>query len=106
METLQQQLTSAESKSGFDVDVSFQMQALTLDIIARTSLGLNENVYEKNNQLLHSVREFFRLSNNIAVDLAMFFPFLKTVLTFINNNLTSLVYGLTKLIENQTNFLI
>jgi P2-related tail formation protein len=94
LETLKKQLTDRQRKQNgvqmpFDVDVSAKMQAFTLDIIGRTSLGLHENVYEKTNDFMHSVREFFLMSNNIAVDLAMFLPFLKAVLTFINHYLTS-----------------
>ena len=93
VDILNRKLAEEQSKEGdkasFDVNVSHKIQAFTLDVIGRTSLGLKEDVYDKNNVLMISVREFFIMSANIAIDLALFLPFLKTIFKFINEHLTS-----------------
>lgn len=58
-------------------------------VISRTSFGLEEKVYEPDNHLVAIVSEYFRFAGNIFVELGTLIPVMKSVLTFVNNNLSS-----------------
>jgi len=72
-----------------EFDIHNITQAFTLDVISRTSFGLEEKVYEPDNHLMRIVKEYFQFAGNIFVELAMLVPVLKAILTYINNNLSS-----------------
>lgn len=74
----------------FESDVYPVMQATTLDVILRTAVNMKtHNVHDEKDEILDAVRMFFSEAQNTAVDLAMYLPFLKPIMTFINNHLTS-----------------
>ena len=72
------------------IDVEHRMQSITLDMICKTALSLNEDLNPKTTEeLLLSLNEYLNNAMNPIVDLALFFPFLRTVLRFINDYLTA-----------------
>ena len=58
-------------------------------VISRTSFALEEKVYEPDNHLVAIVSEYFRFAGNVLVELGTLIPVLKSLLTFVNNNLSS-----------------
>lgn len=82
-------LVDLKDQKSVELDAYNLMQAFTLDVISRTSFGLEEKVYEPDNHLMHIVKEYFMFAGNIFVEIASLIPFLRNVLTFVNNNLTS-----------------
>lgn len=72
------------------INIEDRMQALTLDVINKCALNLNYNKpQESNDKLLVALNEFLNNAMNPAVDLALFFPFLRPVFRLINNYLTA-----------------
>lgn len=82
-------LVDLKDQTTAELDAYNLMQAFTLDVISRTSFGLEEKVYDPQNHLMHIVKEYFRFAGNIFVEIASLVPFLRNVLTFVNNNLSS-----------------
>ena len=74
----------------FESEVYPVMQATTLDVILRTACNMkNHDVYDEKDPILHAVRQFFSEAQNNAVWLAMYVPFLRPLMTFVNNYLTA-----------------
>lgn len=89
IEALKRNASVTESNGTFTVDVNPVMQATSLDTICRVALNMKPNVHEPGNDILNAVKEFFSGAQNKAVDVAILLPFLKPLMTFINNYLTS-----------------
>lgn len=89
IDSLKKTATKTETDGTFVVDVNPVMQATSLDTICRIALNMKPNVHEPGNEVLNAVKEFFSGSQNTAVDLAILLPFLKPIMTMINNHLTS-----------------
>lgn len=66
-----------------------RMQATSLDVIARTALNMEEDVHNEKNEVLRAVKEYFSDAMNVAVNASTLFPFLRPVMTFINDYLTA-----------------
>ena len=73
----------------FEANFYPAMQAASLDVIARTALNIETDVHNEKNELLHAVREYFSEAQNIAIELATLLPFLRPLMTFVNNNMTA-----------------
>lgn len=80
---------TSDSDRCVEVNIYPIAQATSLDIIAKTALNMNEDVHREDNVLLNAVRQFFSEAQNIAIDIATLLPFLRPVMTFVNNNLTA-----------------
>ncbi|XP_055933941.1 cytochrome P450 3A41-like isoform X1 [Argiope bruennichi] len=66
------------------------VQGLTLDVIADCALAMKSHCQENPQDIfLVAVRDFFRYANNRAVEYAIMFPFVATVMSFISNYLTA-----------------
>ncbi|GBM66667.1 Cytochrome P450 3A12 [Araneus ventricosus] len=66
------------------------VQGLTLDVIADCALAMKTHCQENPKDIfLISVRDFFRYAHNRAVDYAIMFPFVRSIMTFINKYMTS-----------------
>ncbi|RWS18740.1 hypothetical protein B4U80_08632, partial [Leptotrombidium deliense] len=82
------QLISEIEKEGskgkhFNVDVLEKLQAFTLDVISKTALEIETDVYEKNNELMNAVRDFFEHAWNPVVETVLLVDFLKPIVEFI-----------------------
>ncbi|XP_054160905.1 thromboxane-A synthase-like [Oppia nitens] len=74
----------------FLVNVTDRMQSITLDIICRIGLDMRDtDVHDEDSQLKRAAQEFMASATNLVVIWASFLPFLRPVLTFINNYLTA-----------------
>ncbi|CAG2115301.1 unnamed protein product [Medioppia subpectinata] len=72
------------------VKVDDRMQSITLDIICKCGLNMYDtDVHEENSQLKSAAKEFMASAHNSVVIFATFFPFLRPILSFINNYLTA-----------------
>jgi cytochrome P450 len=72
------------------IEVSDRMQSITLDVICKCALNIFDNdVHQKDSQLKSAAQEFMESAQNVAVDAAVFFPFLRPILAFINNYMTA-----------------
>lgn len=77
-------------KSGKPIDIFEKSQALTLKIICKSVLAMNINCLKNpNDEFLLTVREFFEFAMNPAVNIAIFFPLLATLMALINDHLTN-----------------
>lgn len=61
----------------------------SLDVIAQTALNIETDVHDEKNELLHAVRQYFSEAQNIAIELATLLPFLRPLMTFVNNHMTA-----------------
>lgn len=66
-----------------------KMQATSLDVIARTALNMESNVHDEKDPVLRAVKEYFSEAMNIAVNASTVFPFLRPIMTFINDYMTA-----------------
>ena len=89
IDSLKKRATNTQPDGTFLVDVEPVMQATSLDTICRLALNMKPDVHQPGNDILNAVKEFFNGSQNTAVDLAILLPFLKPLMTFVNNHLTS-----------------
>ncbi|CAG2163789.1 unnamed protein product [Oppiella nova] len=72
------------------VKVEDRMQSITLDIICKVGLNMHDtDVHEDNSELRSAAKEFMVSATNVVVICASFFPFLRPILSFINNYLTA-----------------
>nr|XP_042905392.1 cytochrome P450 3A2 [Parasteatoda tepidariorum] len=78
----------AENNEMFDI---YELiQGLTLDVIADCALAMKTHCQENpKDQFLIAVRDFFRYSQNEAVDLAIMFPFVAKIMGFIADHMTA-----------------
>ncbi|KAF8781362.1 cytochrome P450 3A41-like isoform X1 [Argiope bruennichi] len=66
------------------------VQGLTLDVIAGCALAMETHCQENPQDIfLASVRDFFRYAQNRAVEYAIMFPFVASIMTFVSNYMTS-----------------
>ncbi|GBN73855.1 Cytochrome P450 3A5, partial [Araneus ventricosus] len=78
----------ADKNEMFDMYQLFQ--GLTLDVIADCALAMKTHCQENPQDIfLKTVRDFFRIAYNRAVDYAIMFPFVAAVMSFISNYLTA-----------------
>ncbi|GFS45437.1 cytochrome P450 3A41 [Nephila pilipes] len=85
-------VTVAEVSKKAEKNEMFDMyelvQGLTLDVIADCALAMKTHCQENPKDIfLISVRDFFRYAHNRAVDYAIMFPFVATIMAFISNYL-------------------
>jgi cytochrome P450 family 3 subfamily A len=74
----------------FVTEVYPRVQATSLDVIARTSLNMTSvDVHDDKDVLTCAVRSYFSDAQNIAVAAAIYLPFLRPIMTFINDHLTA-----------------
>ncbi|XP_035228707.1 cytochrome P450 3A31-like isoform X1 [Stegodyphus dumicola] len=79
-----------KAEKGEMFDIYENVQALTLDVIADCALAMKTHCQENTKDIfLIAVRDFFRFSHNRAVDCAIMFPFVATIMAFITNYMTS-----------------
>ncbi|GFY41930.1 cytochrome P450 3A8 [Trichonephila inaurata madagascariensis] len=78
----------AEKNEMFDI---YQLvQGLTLDVISDCALAMKTHCQENSQDIfLVAVRDFFRYARNSAVDYAIMFPFVRSLMAFLSNYLTS-----------------
>jgi len=82
-------ISHSHNHAEFVIDVYDKVQCFTLDVISRSLLNIETNVYDKDDYIMNAVREFFKMTENEAVYLAFSFPFFSLLFTFINNYLTA-----------------
>ncbi|CAL1289776.1 unnamed protein product [Larinioides sclopetarius] len=71
-------------------DIYQLVQGLTLDVIADCALAMKTHCQENPQDIFYTtVRDFFRIAYNRAVDYAIMFPFVAAVMNFISNYLTA-----------------
>ncbi|CAL1286965.1 unnamed protein product [Larinioides sclopetarius] len=71
-------------------DIYELVQGLTLDVIADCALAMKTDCQKNPKDIfLISVRDFFRYIENWAMDYAIMFPFVATIITFILKYMTS-----------------
>ena len=89
MTALKEKAISKEGRS-FVTEIFPRMQATSLDVIARTSLNMTTvDVHDDKDVMTCAVREYFSDAQNIAVAAAIFLPFLRHLMVFINDHLTA-----------------
>ncbi|XP_054724068.1 cytochrome P450 3A31-like [Uloborus diversus] len=86
--TLKEVGKHSEKKEMFDM---YELvQGLTLDVIADCALAMQTSCQENpKDTFLIAVRDFFRYAHNRAVEYAIMFPFVASIMTFISNYMTS-----------------
>ncbi|GFT45365.1 cytochrome P450 3A41 [Nephila pilipes] len=86
--TLNEVSKKAENNEIFDM---YQLvQGLTLDVISDCALAMKTNCQENPQDIfLVAVRDFFHYAHNRAVDYAIMFPFVGTLMSFAFNFMTS-----------------
>ncbi|GIX93087.1 cytochrome P450 3A41 [Caerostris extrusa] len=83
-------LVSKKAENNEMFDMYELVQGLTLDVISDCALAMKTHCQENPKDIfLLSVRDFFRYAHNRAVDYAIMFPFVATIMTFISNYMTS-----------------
>ena len=83
------QYAKLESNGSILVPFYPRMQAASLDVIARTALNLETDVHDEKNTVLLAVKEYFSDAMNVAVNTAAVFPFLRPIMTFVNDHMTA-----------------
>lgn len=72
------------------VDVYDRIQGVTLDVIVRTALNMQDaNVQQPNDDLFVAVQQYFQYAQNEVVLLAIKIPLLRPLLEFVNNYMTA-----------------
>lgn len=78
-----------EAKEG-SVPVEDLMQSITLDVVCKSVLNMyHTDVHEDHSSLRNAAKEYMLSARNILVVSAQFLPFLRPVLSFINNYVTA-----------------
>ncbi|KAG8199014.1 hypothetical protein JTE90_001809 [Oedothorax gibbosus] len=71
-------------------DIYELIQGLTLDVIADCALAMKTHCQENPKDIfLIAVRDFFKYAQNPAVDFAIVFPFVGSIMTFVTKNMTA-----------------
>ena len=80
----------SRDETSFVTEVFPLIQATSLDVIARTSLNMTSvDVHNDKDVLTNAVREYFSEAVNIGVVAALYLPFLRPLMTFVNDYLTA-----------------
>ena len=88
------------------VNVSYLSKAFTLDVICKFALSINDsNVYKPNSFLLTMMEEFIETCDCLFTKMVFVFPFMKHLIKFINNYLTSgrIIDYLVRYLKNKIN---
>lgn len=73
----------------FVVDIGDRLNRFSLDVILRTSMDMDADVYSKDDLLTKAVREYFDGASNNAVLIAEAVPVLRPIMRLINDHITS-----------------
>ena len=76
-------LNPNQNSSTFVIDIYEKIQCFTFDVILKSLLNIETNVYEKDNILMNAAKTYFKSAENQAVLFATVFPFLASLLAFI-----------------------
>lgn len=84
------EVVSKKAQKNEMFDVYELVQGLTLDVIADCALAIKSRCQENpDDEFLVAVQQFFQFAHNRAVDYALMFPFVATVMAFITDYLTT-----------------
>ena len=90
IESIDKSIAKIEEQKDNVVKVEDRMQSITLDIVCKCVLNMYDtDVHEEDSQLKKAAKEYMESAKNVVVVFAHFFPFIRPILTFINNYLTA-----------------
>lgn len=89
VERFMDKINPTDSCQPFTLDIDERIRCFTFDVICRTSLAMEADLYAGNDPLMNAVKEYFDFASNPAVVLGEICPFFATILAFINNYMTA-----------------